>query len=271
MAHLLAAFEEPRKPTAAMELGRVVHAACLEPDQFDRRFVVMPPFEEEIRRPDGSEYASPKATRKYKDLVVEFIEDHEGQQIISADAWRIASGIRDSIAAHNLAHRWIAAEGATEVSLVWRARITGLRCKARIDKLLQPALDGVAVVDLKTTTDASHAELQIAALGYHRQMAMYVEGVRVLYGAHVRAGLIFAETSPPWAVRAAPLSDDALQWGRARIETLLREYKKCLDLPRDQGPGYEDPEQWNLPAWATADALHEGPVGLVTDEETARV
>ena len=246
MAHLKAAMDNPREPTEAMQLGTLIHTAALEPGAVADRYVVMPPFENEIRRPDGSAYANVKATRQYKDRVAEFREANADKEIVTSEQHEIVTSVCQSLLEHKRAREWLGAEGPVEVSIVWDEPTTGVRCKGRIDKWIK---GDAKIIDLKTTVDASAAETAIAKFRYHRQMAMYRDGLWLLTGTDCWPALIFVETARPWAVRAALLSPNALKLGYREYRQLLEQYAECRKS--DSWPAYADPDFWYLPVWMT--------------------
>ncbi len=265
MAHVKAAMDgPPKEPTPAMQLGTLMHGGILEPLAIVKRYVVMPPFEREITKDDGTPYAKPKATKQYKLLVQDFRDEHPDQEIVTEDQYQALLGVSNALSENDRARQWLNAPGKPEVSIVWNDPATGIRCKARLDKWT-PNGPQAGLTDLKTTADALRFESQIAKLGYHRQLAMYCDGLRVLTGTNYEPRLIAVEPTAPYGVRAAVLSDDALNWGRESYRELLARYAECL--ARDAWPGYEDPDYWHLPNWATADAVNADVVELAIGGE----
>lgn len=264
MAHLKSYQENPPRPTAAMALGTLVHSAALEPLEMLTRFVVMPAFENEIRRPDGTEYANVKATKAYKNMVADFKEEHPGKQIVTGEEFEVIKGVVASLQSHEVCRDWLFSGGSTELSIVWDDEETGIRCKGRIDKLIRGVL-----VDIKTTADAARFESQLAKLAYHQQVAFYLDGLQRATGEVPKAGIVAIEPSAPFGVRAALVSDDAISWGRESYRRLIRQYATCV--ASNEWPGYESPDYWHLPSWATADAINDDVVELVIGGEAVGV
>jgi hypothetical protein len=227
------------EPTAAMQLGSLVHAGILEPDSL----VVMPCFEDEIRREDGSKYANPKATTAYKNRVADFEAANAGKRIVSAGEYESIVGIRESLTGHKRASDYLD-QGSVEVSIVWDDPDSGIRCKGRVDKWSEKEC---RIVDLKTTRDASEFERAIFKYGYHRQAAFYSDGMHALTGQVHEFAIAAVETDSPFCIRAAPVSDEALAAGRTEYMRLLQDIATCRS--RGEWPGYQDPERWELPEW----------------------
>ncbi len=225
----------------ALGFGSFCHTGQLEPIHIAERYVVMPAFEDDLR----DEYKVPKASNKYKEKVQQFTEVNAGKEIVSQEWFDKLLGINKSLLNNERAVEYFSGSGPTEVSIVWDDPTTGIRCKGRIDKLN----DGKSlIVDLKTTEDASDFSKSIARWHYDRQAAFYSDGLAILTGKTYRFCIVAVEKELPFAVRAAPLSEACVANGR-------RQYRRCLDLlaecrTTESWPSYDDPDEWDLPAWA---------------------
>jgi hypothetical protein len=245
MAHLKQAMDSPADPpTASMWLGSLMHAGVLEPLELIRRYAVMPDFAAEIRKPDGSQYSNVRASKAYKDAVAEFEAQNAGKEIVSQEQYEQLLGVAKALQANERARQWLTAPGPVEVSIAWNDPVTGILCKARLDKFGPDC----GIVDLKTTRDGSTFEKAIANFGYHRQLAMYAAGVKALTGQDCPCRLIAVEPTAPYGVRAAQMDRSALQLGYDEFRQLIDLYAAAAE--RNQWPSYEDPDCWQLPAWA---------------------
>jgi hypothetical protein len=241
--------QQPIEETAAMRLGTFCHVGRLEPSAIYRRYVVMPDLTAGLLNDEGKPYDSPKATKAYKRRVAEFQERNADKLIIPQAEFDEMIGVVAALDRDERAHQWFTADGPVELSIVWDDPETGLRCKGRLDKLARGLQ---LVVDLKTCRDCQRFPSQIAERHYHRQGAMYLDGLEVLTGEVNQFGLVAVENSPPYGVMAAPLCEADLEQGRAEYRRHLRQIAKA----RDCGiwPSYASPAQWSLPAWARHDA-----------------
>ena len=227
--------------TTALRFGTFCHTGKLEPIHIAERYVVMPAFEDDLR----DEFTNPKASNKYKDKVRQFEEVNAGKEIVTQDWFDKLLGINKSLTDNPRAVEYFNGPGQTEVSIVWDDPATGIRCKGRIDKLNDHSR---LLVDLKTTQNGGDFEKSIANFHYDRQAAFYLDGFEVLTGKQYRFAIVAVEKEPPFAVRAAPLSEACVANGR-------RQYRRCLDLlaecrTKESWAGYDDPDEWDLPLWA---------------------
>lgn len=233
----------PDEQSPSLRLGSLIHTGVLEPGELESRYAVMPQFEldPQNRTKDGRQTTS-KATGYYKDCVDEWLASTgaAGRQIVSQDEFDTMRGVIRSIAAHSGASELLATPGLAECAIVWDDE-AGVRCKSRLDKLAIGARR--IVVDLKTTRDAATFERSVWAYGYHRQGAFYLRGS----GAE-NFVIVAVETSPPYGVRVAPMSQRALDAGRKEIDELLATFAACQRS--GEWPGYDDPLSWDLPDWA---------------------
>ena len=240
MAHYRAALDRTRTPTPAMEFGRFCHTVVLEPELLPATYVVMPDFAAELR----DEYKNPKATKAYKEKVAEFRELHADKEVVEGAWYDQALAMIAAVKACPTAAGLLRCEGETETSIVWDDPLTGLRCKARIDKR---AGDGL-LADLKTTQDCSQFSRSMYQYGYARQAAFYCDGLEVLTGESYRLAFVAVEKEPPHATLSGIVSDAAMEYGRREYQDILR--KICHGRAFDKWPGYDQPGELDLPAWA---------------------
>lgn len=232
--HLRAYLDEPQEDTPALLIGRATHAAVLEPDVFASGFVCAPEVD--------------RRTKAGKEEWAAFCDANAGREVLSPADHALCLALRRAVQAHPAASTLLGHAGDIEVSGVWTDHASGCRCKLRADKLCGSV--GV-VVDLKTTQDAGSESFtrSIFSLGYHRQAAMYIDGLRA-NGLDVEHFVFVAvEKTPPYGVAVYRLTDEAIDAGRKQLRSLLATYRWCTE--RDEWPGYSDDIQdISLPRWA---------------------
>jgi exodeoxyribonuclease VIII len=232
--------QEPREETPAMHFGKIIHAGKLDPATLLDNFAVMPDFTPQLAR----EYERPRASKEWKALEATWREKIDGKEVVSPDEMDRLRGVLTALSSHARAAAYFA-RGRGEVSVVWRDVASGLPCKGRPDWWDERA---GAIVDLKTTVDPGKFETQMARLSYHQQGAFYADGMFAVTHKPCTFHIVAVESDRPFGVRAAPLSLDSYLAGREEYLALLLRISEC----RKSGdwPGYEDPDEWNLPEWA---------------------
>ncbi len=243
--HYKLALDKPREPTEAMLKGVVAHLAALEPLKIADYFVVMPDLTGGIKTKNGSPSTKPRGTEEYKSRVEEFTRANATKEIIDQQAYDDVKGMIAALAESERATEYLASTGRPEVAIVWDDPDTLLRCKARIDRLHHTPR---RMTDLKTARDVLDFERAIYNFGYHRQSAFYSDGQFFRTGERHESCIVAVEPTAPYGVRAAPVSDVMLAAGRESYQKALRRIADCRE--RDEWPGYDDPAEWNLPAWA---------------------
>lgn len=254
---------EPQKQ--AFVIGGAIHCAVLEPDAFDRRYVVLDA--ETIK-----ELAPARNTREGKALLVEHPEwsaaamttdeyqaacvalVHPGKQALTKRQHETCLAARDAIHGHRVA-RDLLRGGKAEETLTWSDHETGLKCKGRLD-YVRPDL----VIDLKSSRDPSPSKFERAAAnyGYAAQVAFYHDGATT--AKRVSGGqlpcVIAVRTKDDFDVACFQLTRDAYETGRMIYRSLLQRLAECTAA--DYWPGVA-PElrSLNLPPWAVGDAIDE--------------
>lgn len=250
IAHYLAALDNPHVANDSMLFGTLAHAGKLEPLSIVQRFVVMPAFEKEIRREDGTPYDNPRATKAYKELVAAFQEANQHRQIVDQADYDRMVGLVAAVQENERAREYLCQEGQIELSIVWVDPITGLLCKGRLDHWNEGAR---RATDFKTTASMREFAKSLVYFGYARQAAFYFDGLSVLGLAPKEFCIVAAESEPPFGVMGAPVSDTSLSWGRVRYRQALAQIKQFRST--GEVTGYESPDAWDVPEWAFSSEL----------------
>jgi exodeoxyribonuclease VIII len=230
--------KQNKKTTSAMEFGRLLHTALLEPLSFNA--VVMPAFE---LQPEFAANASPKSTKKYKELVAEFEKKNQSQTILDQKTYQTFENIKLSLKLYPEINSLLEAPGKAELTLIWNDSSTGLLCKARIDKALTRT-NGEAyyLLDLKTTDSAANTDFSYKSgmLGYDVQAAHYLAGAEALGLLEDDAEFLHLviEREAPHLVACYQLQAKDLERGRGLLRKCMEIYKQCLES--DCWPGYPD-------------------------------
>ena len=128
-----------------------------------------------------------------------------------------------------------------ERSGFWRDPKTGVWLKTRPDCLPE---DDNTVVDLKSCASAHPIDVRraISDHGYHQQLALCDEGLRVTTGRQMQDHiLVFVESKPPHAINIKPIRPEAIADG-------YRQNRRSVDKFADAvksgyWPGYDDDDE----------------------------
>ncbi len=210
-AHCRYAMDHPTPPTAAMRLGSMAHAILL-----GKNAPVVYPGP--VRR--GKEYEAFKAQFPIDETI--YLESEV------SDARAIARSIMD----HGEACKLLL--GRREETVLWD--FAGRPCRGTPDAL---NVRESVLVDLKTTVDASPERFpwQALKLGYHSQLAWYLDGLAAAGIANLdRCIIVAAENRPPYAVTTYQLTPRALDFGRKIYRGWLEQFLVCERS--NEWPGY---------------------------------
>lgn len=217
------------KETRAMLNGSLVHCARLEPDALAHRYVVVP--EDAPRKPTDAQWAAKKSNESSqfaKDWWTKFGEEIAGRTIIPAADFAITQLQLAALAADETITEYMTG-GASEVSVFWIDKATGVYCKARPDYAKQTP-DGDLLTDLKSVADESPSGFGRAAarMGYRIQRAHYVAGWQAAAGRRVKSFMFAAVTSQrPVLAMPYELPAEFAQQGEDEWRELMALYARC--------------------------------------------
>lgn len=237
----------------AMRLGRLVHAAVLEPKRFEAEYIDAHPPErpgDDSWKPKhletaallvehggiggGSDFEAvaehhskgytASTYEKYAgkdgfDALVSHYADHDydPDKDVDSDTLEEVLTIRDSVREHPKVRGGLLSGGHAERSHVWQWGDMPVRARCRPD-YCQPFAGGVLLADLKTTS---------RSLGWwkrrgvwkrrgHQQAAWYTRGVEQTTGKAVTHFVyVVVQTKPPYDVQIVQQPDEALEAGHA--------------------------------------------------------
>lgn len=211
-AHYQVYINEPHVETPARLLGKLIHSAILEPESF-KKFAFIP--EKFDRR-----------TKEGKESYNEFMAENHSNTIVSKEHYETILGILEACYKHPLASKLLKG-GKNEISGFWRDPITDVKCKMRIDKLL----DNDVIIDLKSCEDASLSGFRasINKYLYHIQSSFYLEGLGNIKQKLFSNFVHFAvEKSAPYGIGIYTLDDVSLAAGSDEIRKHLEIYDTCM-------------------------------------------
>ena len=229
--HYLHRLQSPAASTKSQLRGTAGHCAVLEPERFEREYVVF----------DGARRAG-----KVWDA---FEAEHAGKEILKADEYEAVLAFQRAVLNDPVAGPYFAGAGVNEATLYWRDALSGLECKARADRI-KP--DAPTIVDLKGTKDASPKWFGRDAANYlyHMQAAFYSDGYQAITGIAPRYVLVAVELAPPHDVVVYQVDEETLAIGREEYRQALQKLVACRMVERWPGCAGNEELVLQLPRWA---------------------
>ncbi|MFZ1495118.1 MAG: PD-(D/E)XK nuclease-like domain-containing protein [Candidatus Competibacter denitrificans] len=222
--HCWARYLDPNRasdtPTAAQQLGTLVHLLTLTPEAFSDECVLAPTINRRTQA-GKADYAALAS---------------EGKQVISMQDYQAAMRMRKAIYDHPIA-RGLFQNGEPETVITVSRDTELLPLKGRLDWLGQAP----GIVELKTASDArkDYFLRDVYRYHYHLSAAYY----RMLVSKHtgtpapdIPHTFVVVEPKPPYAVAVYHTAETLLAEGRQLWETQLARFDDCWMMKT--WPGY---------------------------------
>ena len=231
------------EPTKQMLLGSAMHTMVLEPELFEKEYIVE--SANAPKRPTAIQRNAKKPSSQTLDAIAyweEFDKKAVGKNLISIDDYEKLTIMKQRIFDHPAASTILSLSGVAEQSYQWKDNQTGEICKSRPDFHTN---DGTLIVDLKTTSDASELGFQksVHNFRYHVQAAFYLRSIKEAE----QFVFIAVESKPPYLVAVYNASPEMIAAGNRVADKNLATLAQCrksgkwtgyseeittLDLPR---------------------------------------
>lgn len=234
-AYFFGQYRHPQRPPFRRKAGQLegslAHCAALEPEHFDRRYVVIP--DDAPNRPSSRQREAKKPSVETLNAIAwwdDFLVQHNGKEVITAAQREAALRQGDNIRALPEV-RDAMLNGAAELSAYWRDEKTGLLCRCRPDWTYRCGTRQCVLLDVKTFNDCRAAEFrrQVQRKRYDCQDAYYSDGFQIASGMEVLAFVfIVVETEWPYLADVLMLDDASKAEGRALYRRDLDTYAECL-------------------------------------------
>lgn len=243
-AHCRYELDNPREATPEMEVGSAIHIATFEPERFDREYY-LGTQEYDGRTKEG------KITQAEELLAAgarKVIRKLANRDRVDADS---VVGMSQALWHHKPSATFLKMPGRCEVSALWEDPDTGILCKGRFDKLIEPhgRVPQQIIADLKSTgsgmADQFSFSKTIAKFYYDAQAEWYKWGVRTLTGKEPLHVFLVCENTAPYIPNWGSLDDISMQAGVGKFRRWLDLYSKCLKA--ESWPGYPDTIDGNAP------------------------
>lgn len=213
----------PPKDTKSLRFGSLIHAAIVQPHEFDRMYHVV-----DLARLNTNDGAYKQAQEKAC-----------GREIVRRPDFDEACRIRDAVMAHPTAREILCGPVETEQSVYWTDEVTGLPCRGRVDIMRR---DMRVLADLKSCEDASPLGFPrtMAEYGYDWQDAFYRDGVSGVPGGFVPDAFLFipVEKSAPYLTAVFEIDPVDIRDARSDVRKALDLFNDCLRA--DEWPGYSE-------------------------------
>ena len=221
--------EPPNYSTSSLEFGSALHDLVLQPDLFEKEYILQP-FEIKIRR--GKDWEA-------------FQAENETKTILKQSDWERLHSIRDRIMNHPLCKRMLIGGEAEESYFTKYGNITdsepslsNIELRCRTDYINK----GI-IFDLKTTVSAHPDSFRnsITKYRYNVQAAFYMDILNAVDKENDYDSFVFiaVETNPPYAIGVYSLNEEAIDWGRADYIEDLKKLALYLENPYEP-TGYTD-------------------------------
>ena len=231
------------EPTKQMLLGSAMHTMVLEPELFEKEYIVE--SANAPKRPTAIQRNAKKPSSQTLDAIAyweEFDKKAVGKNLISIDDYERLTIMKQRIFDHPAASTILSLSGVAEQSYQWKDNQTGEICKSRPDFHTD---DGTLIVDLKTTSDASELGFQksVHNFRYHVQAGFYLRSIKEAE----QFVFIAVESKPPYLVAVYNASPEMIAAGNRVADKNLATLAECrksgkwtgyseeittLDLPR---------------------------------------
>lgn len=225
--------------TEVQMIGSAIHCALLEPDQFPYRYAVIP---EGITR----------RSNIGRDLFRELAQ--EGKQALTQEQYDMVKSVADAASRLPVVRYLLSRGGASEQSIYWIDRETGVLCRMRPDYMIEPCAEfpNGLIFDAKSAEDASPEGFRKASYNYryHQQAAWYQDGFKRTYGTAEPPPFLFGafEKEPPFAGKVYPASANQIALGAQLNRRALLRYAECERT--GVWPGYSNElTPLGLPPW----------------------
>lgn len=246
--HYVHAVENPIVPTPAMLFGTAVHAAVLEPDEFDELHVVVP---DEFVTASGA-LSTAKAAKEWRAQQKSDAILLTSSQLSSIDA------IKVNIAKHAPATAALDIAYHREQGLYWTDGQTGIDCKCCPD-----AFSGLRVLDVKTWSprgkfSADAFMREAVNRGYLGQLGFYAMGILGATGHKVEAlQFLVLQSTAPYDVMLLELDIDAMDFAMRQARDVLDAISDWIEDGRPDEGAEPELVLCNLP-WNKNDNADDG-------------
>jgi hypothetical protein len=228
----------PKPSSRQMDLGSAIHVAGLEGwDEFEKRVVTGPDHD---RRSNANYNAW-----------IDFEVEHHDKYILTPTDLERCKRCVDAVVNHGRARGMLfESQGRSELTLLWTDPETGLRCKARPDRMAHwngwQCMFDVKTIGMVPTKEK--LKRRIGELAYDLSAGHYINGAMQLAPSERHFFWIWIETKAPFTVRVTRPSAVGLAEGQKKAQMALVKWARAVDAGVYPGWG-NDVETTDVPKW----------------------
>lgn len=218
-----------RDTSPAMRSGSTAHVFLLEPDKFNQYFEIAPyEFYHEknkkitvlTRRHDEYDVLTQQAAEK-------------GKILLLSSEFEQAQAMAEGLKRDDFVYDVFSTPGHIEASFFADDPETGLRMRAKPDKLVEIPGKGIYIIDYKTSgrsLDDESQDTHAQDLMRHMQGSYHKKVIELVLGQEI-AGVVYItqHTKPPFYVRAFQIPEGWLEVGTTINEHALMRMKECYE------------------------------------------
>lgn len=241
--HYIHRLTHPQPDSEALIIGRALHCAVYEPQEFAARYVVSPNF----HRGMNDDTARAKGYDGGKQSAAEWDAANDRREKVESDWMLRIQGMRDALLSDPVAGPLMCG-GRVEHRIEWIDAETGIECRGRVDRV------NGCLSDLKSTRSLQWFERDVARLMYHAQLAWYFDGLtRAGIETHEAPRLIAVESEAPFDVQVLTFEPEDLDAGRRLYRSALDTLAECRRAGVWPGMARGAARRVQLPQWAIDD------------------
>jgi len=224
--HYLAYLDKKFKATPAMILGSVVDTLTLEPDKFDKRFMV---FQKATGK--GSVAANNEMKMKAAEKKI---------TLITEEQYQTAQNCVEALYSHEESRQLLEAKKGIQKRLSWRNKSTNLPLIGYQD-FEAHVWETDFVIDLKTAASADPMEFNRSAskFEYDLDVGAYLDAHHKIWYRFPSFIFLVVETTEPFNVSVIFVDDTTAGEAKDEFYGTLKAFRHCMNNYPDFNVGYE--------------------------------
>lgn len=239
------------EPSAAMIFGNIIDVLILTPDDYERKYAVMPL---DVCKPGANilNAKNPSADSLVKiQKWTEWSEANKGKTWISNEDAALAKFLAEKTFNNPKAKELLSRVVRTQDKISWTHKETGLPMIGYKD-----ATGDSFIMDLKSANDGSPEGYMKNAFnfGYHIQAGAYLDAEQTLHGKFPDFFHLVVETNAPYNISVYKCDKDFIALGKQQYNDLMMQVKFCAEnnlwhqgYEFHTATGYH---QLDIPGWA---------------------